>query len=132
MAATRWSAPSVCSSATPPGHNRCVEIVSAGKLTRSSATTRRPARANAIAVAEPAQRAPTITASACSADVERIWLSIAVALRVDGLHLRELRRLVQLVHLGWLRARARFVQQRGDSGAPGFVATFHRRQVDVG
>ena len=60
-ARARRAAPS---SATPDGNSRCVEIVSAGNATRSSATTRRPARASAIAAADPAQRAPTTTASA--------------------------------------------------------------------
>ena len=62
-ASTRSSAPSRSNSATPPANSRCVESVSDGKWVESTATTRRPARASAIAAADPAQRAPTTIAS---------------------------------------------------------------------
>ena len=59
----RGSAPSRCISATEDGKFRCVESVSDGNGERSTASTLRPALASAIAAAEPAQRAPTTTAS---------------------------------------------------------------------
>jgi len=55
---TRVSAPSRCISATDDGKFRCVESVSEGNGERSTAITRRPAFAGAIAAAAPAHRAP--------------------------------------------------------------------------
>ena len=62
----RGSAPRRCISATDEGKFRCVESVSDGNGERSTASTLRPARASAIAAAEPAQRAPMTTASKLS------------------------------------------------------------------
>src|ERR1700738_4672430 len=65
-ASTRSSAPRRASCETPLGSSAWVESVSEGKRARSSTTTRLPARASTIAAADPAQRAPTMTASARS------------------------------------------------------------------
>ena len=101
-ASTRGSAPRRLSSAMPPGQSRWVDSVSDGNRARSIATTRRPARASAIAAAEPAQRAPTTTASTCSAlgsaDIERIGSALLEQLAVGRLRRLELGRVVQLVH----------------------------------
>ena len=57
------SSPQLSSMAAPSGWITCVEIVSLGKVARSTSSTRQPLRASSMAVGEPAQRAPTTIAS---------------------------------------------------------------------
>ena len=65
LASTSSSRPHRDSCTTPPRTRPCVDRVSLGKRDRSTRATSWPARASSIAVAAPAQRAPTTTTS-CS------------------------------------------------------------------
>jgi hypothetical protein len=47
----------------PWGQRICVEIVSLGKVARSTSSTLNPPRARSMAAGEPAHRAPTMMAS---------------------------------------------------------------------
>src|SRR6058998_823414 len=67
-ATTRSSSPHRCSCTTPVRMSAWVDNVSEPEAARSSSATRRPARARSMAVAAPAQRAPTTTTSYSDGD----------------------------------------------------------------
>ena len=93
---------------TAGGSRACPTGSARGRARRRAA---RPARARSPS-AEPAQRAPTTTASTCSARrvtpvVERVRLALLVELEVGRLRGLELRRVVELVHLHAARPSSR-------------------------
>src|SRR5215813_899928 len=69
VANTRSSSPQRLRHAIPCCQIKWVEIVSLGKVARSTSNTRWPRRASSIAVGEPAQRAPTTITSNMSPSI---------------------------------------------------------------
>ena len=81
---TAGRAPSAWISARVDGHSRWVESVSEGKRAESMTRTCNPRPASAIAVADPAQRAPTMMASNSSAALVSVWLTATSVPTRDG------------------------------------------------
>src|ERR671912_665755 len=75
LARSSSPAPSSSSRCRESGNSWWVETVSLGNSSRSRSSTRRPARASTVAVAEPAHRAPTTMTSYCSCSSELLLIT---------------------------------------------------------